>query len=316
MPQSARSARDPACDGFGQRDVVDDPEREVARVRAAVLPLEPGDVAALLVDREQQAGERRRERTELIAVADVVREEGQPAEAAFGEAQNPVRRFVPREARQQAGRRQPVECGVGHPLTAPAVSPNAIFRCTIRKKITTGIAVRVDAAISAPQSVSRLVPRKYESQTVIVCFCWSFSSRRAIEVLVPAGDEGEDARRDEAGRDQRQQDPDECPEPGRAVDHRCLLEILGDPDQKTAQCPDRERECCRQVGHDHAGQRVDLVIAGEDDIEGDDEADAGQHLDPDHQHDEELAPGEAVFRERDRRQERERDPDHDRQPRR
>ena len=151
---------DPACDGFGQLDVVDDAEGKVAGVRAAVLPLEPGDVAALLVDREQQARQRSRQRAQLVAVADVVREEGQPAEAALGEAQNPVRRLVTRKARQQAGRREPVECGVGHPFTAPAVSPNAIFRCTIRKKMTTGIAVSVDAAIRAPQSVLRLVPRK------------------------------------------------------------------------------------------------------------------------------------------------------------
>ena len=41
---------------------------------------------------------------------------------------------------------------------APAVSPNAILRCTMRKKITTGIAVSVDAAMSPSQSVFRLVP--------------------------------------------------------------------------------------------------------------------------------------------------------------
>ena len=45
-----------------------------------------------------------------------------------------------------------------HPLTAPDVSPNAMRRWTRRKKITTGIAVSVDAAISPPQSVFRLVP--------------------------------------------------------------------------------------------------------------------------------------------------------------
>ena len=47
-----------------------------------------------------------------------------------------------------------------YPRTAPAVSPNAIFRCTSRKKMTTGMAVSVDAAMSAPQSVFRLVQRK------------------------------------------------------------------------------------------------------------------------------------------------------------
>ena len=46
------------------------------------------------------------------------------------------------------------------PSPRPAVSPKAIRRWTSRKKMTTGIAVSVDAAISAPQSVLRLVPRK------------------------------------------------------------------------------------------------------------------------------------------------------------
>src|SRR5581483_7016452 len=45
-----------------------------------------------------------------------------------------------------------------YPRTAPAVSPNAILRCTSRKKMTTGIAVSVEPAISAPQSMWRLVP--------------------------------------------------------------------------------------------------------------------------------------------------------------
>ena len=41
-------------------------------------------------------------------------------------------------------------------------------RWTRRKKITTGIAMSVDAAISAPQSVAFCEPKKYESHTVIV----------------------------------------------------------------------------------------------------------------------------------------------------
>ena len=49
-------------------------------------------------------------------------------------------------------------------------SPKRIFRWTSRKKIITGTAITVDAAISAPQSVCRAEPEKYESQTVTVCF--------------------------------------------------------------------------------------------------------------------------------------------------
>src|SRR5205823_4913974 len=72
-----------------------------------------------------------------------------------------------REAREDAGRGEPLE--LAHPRTAPAVRPNAMRRWTSRKKTTTGIAVSDEAAISAPQSVCRLEPRKYESHTVTVC---------------------------------------------------------------------------------------------------------------------------------------------------
>jgi hypothetical protein len=53
------------------------------------------------------------------------------------------------------------------------------------------------------------------------------------------------------------------------------------------------------------------VVAGEHDVERDDQAGAGQHLDADHQDDEELASGEAVLRERDGRQEGKRHRDRD-----
>ena len=45
--------RDRRRDGLGQRRVVDGAERGAGGVRAPRLPLEPRDVAALLVDREQ-----------------------------------------------------------------------------------------------------------------------------------------------------------------------------------------------------------------------------------------------------------------------
>src|ERR1051325_10032151 len=54
------------------------------------------------------------------------------------------------------------------------------------------------------------------------------------DVLVPRRDECEDGRGDETGRDERQQDADEGPEAGRAVDHRGLLELLRDTDQEAA----------------------------------------------------------------------------------
>ena len=89
-----------------------------------------------------------------------------------------------------------------------------------------------------------------------VCFPWSFSRTRAkmysFQLVM-------NAKTDVAtrpGRDERQQDPDERAEPGVAVDHRRLLELPRDADDEAAQRPDRERQRERQVGDDHAGQRV------------------------------------------------------------
>ena len=165
-------ARDRACDRLGQRHVVDGAEREVAGVRAAVLGLEPRHVAALLVDRDQELGplaaKGARQLGELPRIADVVGEEGDPAQPSLEPARDPVRDDVAGEARLQAGRSEAVE--LAHCLTAPAVRPKAIRLCTSTKKITTGRAVSVAAAISVPQSTPRVVPVvKFASQIVIVC---------------------------------------------------------------------------------------------------------------------------------------------------
>ena len=165
-------ACDRACDRLGQRHVVDGAERKVAGVRAAVLGLEPRHVSALLVDRDQELGplgaKGARQLGELPRIADVVGEEGDPAEPPLEPARDPVRDGVTGEARLQTGRSQAVE--LAHCLTAPAVRPKAIRLCTITKKITTGRAVSVAAAISVPQSTPRVVPvMKFASQIVIVC---------------------------------------------------------------------------------------------------------------------------------------------------
>ena len=165
-------ARDRACDRLGQRHVVDGAEREIAGVRAAVLGLEPRHVAALLVDRDQELGplgaKGARQLGELSRIADVVGEEGDPAQPPLEPARDPLRDGVTGEARLQTGRSEAVE--LAHCLTAPAVRPKAIRLCTITKKITTGRAVRVAAAISVPQSTPRVVPvMKFPSQIVSVC---------------------------------------------------------------------------------------------------------------------------------------------------
>ena len=61
-----------------------------------------------------------------------------------------------------------------------------------------------------------------------------------------------------------------------------------------------------------AAERVHLVVAGEHDVQRDDQPRLRQHLDPDHQDDEDLQPGEAILRERDRREEGEHHRDRDR----
>src|SRR5262249_22868383 len=128
-------------------------------------------------DREQDVvalgAQRGRQRGECLGGLSVVSEEHDAAAARGKEPPNPVRRLRAGEAREDDRRAE------AHPRTAPAVSPNAIRRWTSRKKTTTGMAVSVDAAISPPQSVFRLVPVMYDSQTVTVCFDWSLSSTRA-----------------------------------------------------------------------------------------------------------------------------------------
>ncbi len=123
--------------------------------------LEPCHVAALLVDRDDEVLAFRAQLggqcTELLAALDVPGIEHDAAEPVREAPSHPVGHGRALEAGKDAARRESLE--VGHQaLTAPAVRPNAILRCTSRKKMTTGIAVSVEAAMSPPQSVARLVP--------------------------------------------------------------------------------------------------------------------------------------------------------------
>ena len=159
-------------DALGQLSVVDGAQREVARVGAAARSLQARDVAALLVDRDDQlvtlGPQRSGERCGLRAVSDVVRKQHDPAESAAEPGSNPVRGLRPGEARKDAGRRLALELD-GHPRTAPAVRPKAIRRCTATKNTTTGIAVNVAPAISGPHWVPRRLVN-CASQTVKVWF--------------------------------------------------------------------------------------------------------------------------------------------------
>ena len=141
-------------------DVVDRAEREVSGHRASARRLETRDVAALLVDRDDRAlghADRRRQPLQLLGVAHVAAEEHHAPEAIVELSGEPGRHGDPAEPGQDARTSESVECPA-HPRTAPAVSPNAMRRCTRRKNTITGIAVNVEAAIRPPQSVFRLVP--------------------------------------------------------------------------------------------------------------------------------------------------------------
>ena len=149
-------------------DVVDGSESCVSRVRASGPRLQPRHVAAFLVDPDEDVvplgaqcprsavaadpGSRRSTRRGRRR-PDLARASAAPSRAAAC-PRTPGRCRTSRAARASRSSRR------GHPLTEPAVRPKAIFRCTSRKNTTTGIAVSVDAAISAPQSVFRLVPEK------------------------------------------------------------------------------------------------------------------------------------------------------------
>src|SRR5882672_2219754 len=76
--------------------------------------------------------------------------------------------------------------------------------------------------------------------------------------LVPRRDEREHRGGHEARGDERQQDPDERPQPAGAVHHRRLLELAWNAEEEAAERPDAEREHEGHVGDDHAGERIRL----------------------------------------------------------
>ena len=137
------------------------PSARWAGHRAARLGLEAGDVAALLVDRDDRR--RRDTRSDSVSAwscsgsATLRAKRTTPPRPSSSSRRSQSRRRRAGEPGQDAPVRQAFE-RVAHPLVAPAVRPKAILRWTSRKKATTGIAVSVEAAISPPQSVLRLVP--------------------------------------------------------------------------------------------------------------------------------------------------------------
>src|SRR5262249_10358250 len=107
-----------------------------------------------------------------VVLRERVQDPGEPARGEVGHIAPHMSADTDAEVRASGARRARLEGHFGilhhfsslvntsYPFTAPAVSPNMIRRCTRRKKMITGIAVRVEPAMSAPQSWLRLVPRK------------------------------------------------------------------------------------------------------------------------------------------------------------
>ncbi len=160
-------------DRAGELDVVYGSEREVPRVRAACGSLQARDVAALLVDRDDESWilgvQARRERRQLSRRFDVARIEAHATQPGGGAPQDPVGWIRADEAGQQAAVGHAFDGAHDQPLTAPAVSPPAMRRWTSRKNTTTGMLVKVAPAMSPPQSVPCCVV-KDASQMVSVCF--------------------------------------------------------------------------------------------------------------------------------------------------
>jgi hypothetical protein len=146
----------------GQRHVVRHPERGVPRVGAARRVGHPGDVTALLVDRDDRLY--RRGRAERLGqgsgvAQDVPAEQGDAGQATLKRLANPGRRGGSGEGRDEDGirergqRRVDARFGGRHPFTPPATRPLASRRWVNRKNARTGMVKRVEDAMIAPQLV-------------------------------------------------------------------------------------------------------------------------------------------------------------------
>ena len=165
-PQGGQVGADRPVHRPGQDGVVHRAERGVARVRAAVGVRDPGDVAALLVDRDHRVdpdscgAKPGRQCAHLIRSRDVLAEERDPGQAAAERVEDPARGRGAGKRRDEDGVGQPDQQGVrgpdrrvlAHPFTAPATRPLTIRRWTMRKKTITGMVNRVEAAMMPPQS--------------------------------------------------------------------------------------------------------------------------------------------------------------------
>ena len=317
----------PAAPPLGERGVAEAAEHSVARVRRPVVVVEAGDVAALLVDRDDRVRvgrvDRIRQLPQLPARDDVRAEEADPAEPSRSRSASHAGSVVPtkpgrRVAATGGGAGPRSQAGLGqsatpaHPLTAPPTSPLVIRPCTIRKKTMTGTATSVEAAITWPQSVARVAlgwmnPRSHSGR---VWCCSSCRMHQRDGELVPGLQERVHAGGDEPGGQQREGDPQERLGAAEAVHHRRLLEVDGDPGDEAAQHPDRERHHGGDVDDADADDGVQQVQRADHLVLGDEQPLGGQHLDQQHRQHEERAAAEPEPADRERGEEREDEAEH------
>jgi hypothetical protein len=168
--------------GVGRESrVVDESERRWGGRVGSPFGIESGDVATFFVDGDDDIGtglaELAAHEGDLGVVDDVLSEQQHSAEPSTHKVEQPCRRLGAVEEPNSNG--EPAILRGHHPLTAPAVSPPATRFCTSRKKITTGIAISVEPAITPPQSVPRAPSLNACSHTGNVCFSGRFMMTRA-----------------------------------------------------------------------------------------------------------------------------------------
>ena len=259
------------------------PSTALPGIRRTGLVVEAGDVAALLVDRDDRIRvggvDRVGQLAQLRQRGDVRAEDAHPAEAVAQTRLQPVGQRRPHETGKQGRRDLAAEagplvrresgvcvrcrrrCEPAHPFTAPLTSPLVIRPCTKRKKMMTGTATRVDAAMTWPQSVARdarLLDEPAQPERKRLAGVLLQDDQRDRE-LVPRLEERVHTGCDEPGSEQRERDAHERLRAAEAVDHRRLFEVGRDAGDEAAQHPDRERHDGGDVDDAHADDRVQEV---------------------------------------------------------
>ena len=243
---------------------------ERARARRApghdepVAVLEPGDVAALLVGRDQHARPTRRAARRSARRPgrrrDVLRRTGTrpPARRRAGRASQSgtVVPANPAAARTAVGQAGSDATGVvsRHPFTAPATRPSVSRRCTSTKNTMTGTRDQRRGRPSPRPSRCRTGRRTAAARRRRCSCSSSFMNVRAKMNSFHAVMKREHAGRHQPGRHQREQDRPEHPPPRRPVDVRRLLDLDGHRGDEAAQRPDRERQRERDVDDDQPEQ--------------------------------------------------------------